>query len=861
MTNVHAAFLDLISDGDLSIVETITIPARNERRAAVPDVYLSGPMRQWLEKRSGSSKTLWSHQSLALEQIAEGENIAIATGTASGKSLIFQVAAFHELMTKGGKTIVLYPLKALLSDQANRWRQMADELSLPPNTIAEIHGHVQTDDRSEAVKSAKIILATPDAIHAWLMRQVSSPSVRDLLCAIRYLVLDEAHAYESVFGSNVAYLVRRLLTARRRACKDKNINKRLQIIAATATILDPSSHLEALTGWPFVTVGEADDGSPSHGRTLLHIEGPAPGGASESVLADICQRISKQTDSGSFIAFHDSRQGVERVANAIDDDQVLPYRSGYEARDREHIEKSLRVGKLKGVVSTSALELGIDIAGFSVGLNMGVPQSRKAFRQRLGRVGRAGPGIFGLIAPRHAFTSLGSTFEDYYAGSVEPSHLYLDNRFIQFAQARCLLEESENLGAETSQPPPGVIWPASFQEIFKLAKPGVRRSKEYDFVAQLGADSPHLNYPLRQVGEANYSIRRKSGPTEEIGSIALNQAIREAYPGATYYHFRNSLHILEWRSTSFDRSIRVDDAKKSPPTKPMLRKTVNIGIGIDDVVSGRIMSNGSSLVAEVFLQVNESVEGYRIGKNTYLYKDLRQKNPAMSRKQRDFRTTGIVIKIDEPWFSGSGEQARNRALVAETLTDLLKREKSVSPNDVDSASTHIAIYKNGTPSRAADTIVIYDSIYGGLRLTEPLYNELAGYIDRLVKAAELAGDHAAVSPEIATKLGTWVSGLEIGSPGPAEQLVPAEGEFLIYSPGSVVSVLQNNVLFERTLIAPMMVNFAGTEILVYSYDSGNGTSGMIPHEQVQATGQDWSYSFWNPLTKLMRDINPDEASF
>lgn len=861
MKSVHTVFQELISNGDLSIVEAVTIPARSEKRAAIPETYLNGPMQKWLETVSGPSKTLWSHQSLALEHIAKGENVVVATGTASGKSLIFQVAAFHELMTMGGKTIVLYPLKALLSDQASRWRKMADDLSLPLKTVAEIHGHIQTDERLEAVKSAKIILATPDAIHAWLMRQVSSPSIRDLLCAIRYLVLDEAHAYDSVFGSNTAYLVRRLLAARRRACKDKNVDRRLQVIAATATILDPSNHLEALTGWPFETVGEADDGSPSHGRTLLHIEGPAPGGASETVLADICQRLSNQATIGSFIAFHDSRQGVERVANTVDDDGVMPYRSGYEARDRETIEAGLRAGKLKGVVSTSALELGIDIAGFSVGLNMGIPQSRKAFRQRLGRVGRAGPGIFGLIAPRHAFTSLGATFEEYYAGSVEPSHLYLDNRFIQFAQARCLIEESENLGTETSQPPPGVAWPSSFSEVFKLAKPGVRRSKEYDFVAQLGADSPHLNYPLRQVGEANYSIRRKSGPTEEIGNIALNQAIREAYPGATYFHFRNSLHILEWRSTSFDRSIRVDDAKKSPPTKPMLRKMVNVGIGIDDVVAGRIMSNGSSLVAEVYLQVNESVEGFRIGKNTYLYKDLRQKNPAMSRKQRDFRTTGIVIKIDEPWFSGGGEPARTRALVADALTDLLMREKSVSPNDVDSASTNIAIYKHGTPSRASDMIVIYDSIYGGLRLTEPLYNELTTYVERLVKAAQLAGDHAAVSTEIAGKLASWVNGLEIGSPSPSEQLVPAEGEVLIYSPGSVVSVLQNNVLFERTLLAPTMVNFGGTDILVYSYNLGNGTSGMIPHEQVQATGQDWSYSFWNPITKQIRDISADEASF
>ncbi|MBY3513727.1 DEAD/DEAH box helicase [Rhizobium laguerreae] len=861
MTKAYDAFLELIDEGNLSVVEKVIIPARAEKRALVPMEFGSGPLSEWLKTRTGSDSTLWSHQSKALGHIVEGDNVVVATGTASGKSLIFQLAAFHELLTSGGKTIVLYPLKALLADQAHRWREMAKELALPFGTVAEIHGQVLADERMDAVKSAKVILATPDAIHAWLMRQVSSPSIRELLCAVRYLVLDEAHAYESVFGSNVAYLVRRFLAARRRACRDKKINGPMQIIAATATILDAASHLEALTGWPFTAIGESEDGSPSHGRTLVHIEGPPSSGASEAILADICERIATKMDGGSFIAFHDSRQGVERVANSINDDQVLPYRSGYEARDRELIEKGLRSGTLKGVISTSALELGIDIASFSVGLNAGIPQSRKAFRQRLGRVGRAGPGIFGVVAPRHAFTSLGATFEEYYAGSVEPSHLYLDNRFIQFAQARCLLDESENLGSEVKEPPPGVSWPPSFPEIFKLAKTGVRRPKEYDFVAQLGADSPHWNYPLRQVGEANYALRRKSGNSEEIGNIALNQAIREAYPGATYFHFRKPMHVLEWRSTSFDRSIRVDDAKKAPPTKPMLRKTVNIGFGIDDVVSGRIMSKGSSLVAEVFLQVNESVEGYRIGSNIFLYKDLRQTNPSMSRKQRDFRTTGVVVKIDEDWFSGSGNQARTRALVANALTDLLKRERSVSPNDVDAASTHIAIYRNGAPHRATDTIVIYDSIYGGLRLTEPLFNELPHYIEKLVKASELAGDHAAVPHDVSSRLAAWASELEQGSPGPADELVPSAGELLIYSPGSVVSVLQNGVLFERTLIAPQMLPFGGNDILVYSYEAGNGSPGMIPHDQVQTTGQDWSFSFWNSKTGALRDAAADEAAF
>ena len=224
--------------------------------------------------------------------------------------------------------------------------------------------------------------------------------------------------------------------------------------------------------------------------------------------------------------------------------------------------------------------------------------------------------------------------------------------------------------------------------------------------------------------------------------------------------------MLEWR-TSFDRSIRVEEAKKAPPTKPMLRKTVNVGLGPDEIVGGRIQSSASGLLAEVFLQVNEFVEGYRVGPNTFAYRDLRQSNPKMSRKQREFRTTGVVLKISEDWFAGSGTvQATNRALVATALADLLKRERSVSQNDIDHAATHIAIYQNGALSRATDTIVIYDSIYGGLRLTEPLYNAFPEYLMKLHNAAELAGDAAALPLALTKKLRALDVGLATGDAQP-----------------------------------------------------------------------------------------------
>lgn len=859
MTDVLSAFEAMIAAGDLNVVETLSTESRPERRALIPPTYADGPMREWLSNGVGAGGSLWNHQSLSLEILARGDNLVVGTGTASGKSLVFQLAVAQELLGGEGRALVLYPLKALLADQSVRWTRLVQDLGLPDNTVAQIHGQVLSDERMDAVRTARVILATPDAIHAWMMRQVALPVMRELLCSLRYLILDEAHIYESVFGSNVAYLLRRLLAARRRACRDKSVLRQLQIIGATATIADPAEHMLNLTGWPFSVVDDPDDGSPTHGRSLLHLEGPDFGGAAEEMIVDLCSRLVAGSSDGSFIAFHDSRQGVERVASRINDDTVLPYRSGYEVRDRTSIEKRLRRGQLRGVISTPALELGIDISEFLVGLNVGVPQSKKAFRQRLGRVGRASKGAFAVIAPRHAFTRYGSSFADYYAGSVEPSHLYLGNRFIQFAQARCLMDESEGLGADTKEPPPGVSWPDSFQAVFDLAKPGARKPREFDFISQLGSDAPHFNYPLRQVGEQSYTLRTKAG--EDVGTIALNQAIREAYPGGTYLHLRKPLHIIEWRS--FDRSIRVDSSNKAPPTKPILRKTVNVGFGPEEIVDGRIRSSGSGVLAEVMLQVNESVEGYRIGSKTYAYKDLRQLNPQMTRKQRDFRTTGVVLRITDDWFAGGGQpQSRVRQLVADALADILKRERSVSPNDVDNAHTHIAIYHNGTPRRATDTIIIYDSIYGGLRLTETLYDELEVYLAKLHRAAELAGDQAALPLDVTHKLRAWALELQQGTPTPDRILTAPAGEYIVYTPGSIVSVMQQGVLLERALIAPQMLPFGGAEMLVYSYDTGGRGLGMVPHDQVQPTGHDWSMSYWNPVTGTMTSVDvEDDGAF
>jgi DEAD/DEAH box helicase domain-containing protein len=853
----------LIRELNLDVIETIDLPPREERRLSVPSSIQQGPLGSRISELLPDGSA-WRHQALALEMLENRQNVLVGTGTASGKSLIFQLYAFHKLQTDPqARVLIFYPLKALASDQYSRWQSMAEKLGIDPAAVVRIDGEVPTVDRGELLERGRVVLMTPDVCQAWLMRNVGNSFIRRFFERLALLVLDEAHVYESVFGSNVAFLLRRMLVAKKRSTQSSSDGRRLQIIAATATIYDPADHLERLTGLKFSVVGEDENGAPGYARQIIHVNGAEYGAAGEAALVDLVRGIEKLENRNRFIAFMDSRQGVERIVRDVGRTGVLPYRSGYEAQDRKKIEAALRSGALDGVITTSALELGIDIADMTIGANLGVPQSRKAFRQRIGRVGRSCPGLFFVIAGPNAFKRFGQTFREYFDGSVEPSYLYLGNRFVQFAHARCLADEVEVLGGDQTTPPSGAAWPNGFETICKYARPGGGRPREFDFIAQLGSDSPHHNYPLRQIGEASFDINngRGAGPHSRLGSIATNQAIREAYPGATYLHMGEAYKVNEWSTRAFERAIKVSPAREPATTRPLLRKSVTLSLSPADIVDGRILQCGTGIVAEVHLQVNESVEGYSIGRNKFLYRELRAENPNMSRKQRDFRTTGILIRIEEPWFSGGHQQAALvREQVARGLLGLLSRERSIASQDVDATHTNIALLTETGPKRLTDAIVIYDSVYGGLRLSEDLFVDFSHYVDQMARAASLAGSDAIAPPDVANNLRKWSDTLtSTNEPQINVGQNPHDGWFQIYKPGSIVSILFNGNFVERELIAPKLVDImgTGTPTLFYEYKGPAGAC-FLPHDQVQATGHEWSWILWNPETKEFKDLEDED---
>ena len=448
---------NILQGNDFSVVESFELPGSPARYAKIPAFLYESQLGTHLTERY--SDGLWSHQSQALEALGRGDNVVISTGTASGKSLVFQAIALHKVINDpSSRMAVFYPLRALVADQLRGWKEMAHALDLDESIVGQIDGSVPVRERDDILQQARIVVMTPDVCHAWLMSRLAMPTVRNFVGALSTMVMDEAHTLEGVFGSNFAFLIRRMIAARNHLIGSDARNRPLQFVAATATIANPGEHMRQITGADFTVIDHSDDGAPRHERMVAHIA--CPMGAELQIAKDLQRRALYHGREGGFITFVDSRKGVETLTMATQDDvedlsdnpDVVPYRAGYAAEDRRRIEQQLRSGNRRGVVSTSALELGIDIPHLRVGFNVGIPATRKAYRQRLGRVGRNGPGAFVIIAPPNAFTRYGTSFREYHEMSVEPSYLYLDNRFMQFAHGRCLAEERDSLAAPSSSP-------------------------------------------------------------------------------------------------------------------------------------------------------------------------------------------------------------------------------------------------------------------------------------------------------------------------------------------------------------------------------------------------------------------------
>ncbi|MEV7009571.1 DEAD/DEAH box helicase [Streptosporangium sp. NPDC051022] len=395
------------------------VPARHDRVTHVEHV----PARQaaptrwpdWVDERLVSRWAnqgvpgLWPHQAEAAELLHRRQNVIIATGTASGKSLSYLVPAVSAALD-GGTVLYLTPTKALAADQL----RAVEELDVPELRAATFDGDTPFEERAWVRKHANYVLTNPDMLHRTLLPRHAQWSA--FWRRLEIVVVDECHGYRGVFGSHVAQILRRL----RRICARYGAAPAFLLSSATAS--EPGAFATRLTGLQMAEV--TTDTSPRGATTFALWEPPltelrGEGGAplrrpaaveSADLLADLVAADVRT------LAFVRSRRAAESVAlttrarlqdlvfggEAPADlpDRVAAYRAGYLAEDRRGLEKAFRSGELLGLATTNALELGVDVSGLDAVLIAGWPGTRASLWQQAGRAGRAGQDALAVLIAR-----------------------------------------------------------------------------------------------------------------------------------------------------------------------------------------------------------------------------------------------------------------------------------------------------------------------------------------------------------------------------------------------------------------------------------------------------------------------------
>ncbi|CZT00497.1 hypothetical protein WAI453_009301 [Rhynchosporium graminicola] len=342
---------------------------------------------------------LYAHQAEAINNLHEGHHVIVCTSTSSGKSLIYQLPVLHELeQDHQTRAMYIFPTKALAQDQRRSLKEMMRFMTGLEQTIVEtFDGDTPMADRNMIRDEGRIIFTNPDMLHITILPQ--EEKWRTFLQNLKYVVVDEIHVYNGLFGSHVALIMRRL----RRICAAVG-NRHIKFISCSATVANPMDHFKTIFGIQDVRMTDFD-GSPSGRKEFLCWNTPYkdpgdPASGRGDTMAEaaklFCQLILRGV---RVIAFCRVRKGCEALVGAVKHElsnldrsecmaRVMGYRGGYTPQDRRQIESEMFEGKLMGIVATTALELGVDIGSLDAVITVGFPYSISNLRQQSGRAGR-----------------------------------------------------------------------------------------------------------------------------------------------------------------------------------------------------------------------------------------------------------------------------------------------------------------------------------------------------------------------------------------------------------------------------------------------------------------------------------------
>jgi DEAD/DEAH box helicase domain-containing protein len=486
---------------------------------------------------------LYSHQAQALAAAWKGPTI-VTTGTASGKSLCFNLPTLDTLLRDPkARALYLYPTKALAQDQARAISSLGLHERIRP---AIYDGDTPRESRNEVRRKANLVLTNPDMLHLGILPHHDAWST--LFSNLAVVVVDEAHIYRGVFGSHVANVLRRL----RRIAAAYGTAPR--ILLTSATIANPLELAERLTGLEEVTLID-DDGSPSAGRRIAIWNPPVTDevlGTRRSALAEGAELLAGLVAAGArTICFVRSRKGVELLSRITRDELerlgagelgelVTPYRGGYTAAQRREIEARLVAGEVRAVVTTDALELGIDVGALDAAVVVTFPGTIASLRQMWGRAGRRRRGLACYVAGEDALDQFFARHtEDFLDRPVESAILDHESEEIHLAHLLCAAHEGP-----LSERDAEFFGPRTLAYLERLEGLGELRAKDGQFVLRRRERYPAGEVSLRSASRDSFEIV-EMGTGEALGTAEFARAFSALHPGAIYLHLGRSFHVRE----------------------------------------------------------------------------------------------------------------------------------------------------------------------------------------------------------------------------------------------------------------------------------------------------------------------------
>ena len=710
--------------GEHPLRHVAELPARSGRQQAWPDWAEPDVVRAFADR---GIRSPWSHQVRAAELAHAGRHVVVSTGTASGKSLAYQLPVLNALASDPrARVLYLSPTKALGHDQLRAAHAMTTAIPRLRDVAPTAYdGDSPAEVRRFARERSRWLFSNPDMIHLSILRNHARWAV--LLRGLRFVVVDECHFYRGVFGSNVAMVLRRLL----RLCA--RYSAAPTVIFASATTDSPGATASELIGLPVEEVTE--DGSPQGARTValwepalradLTGENGAPvrrsaGAEAARVMADLV------AEGAQTLTFVRSRRAAELTAlgaRARLDDiapdlsrTVASYRAGYLAEDRSALERALAEGRLRGLATTNALELGVDIAGLDAVVLAGFPGTVASFWQQAGRSGRRGQGALVVLIARDdpLDTYLVHNPAALLDKPVERVVIDPANPYILGPQLLCAATELPLDDAEVSD-----FGAAEVAE--GLVDDGLLRRRHGKYFPAPGLE-PHAAVDIR--GSAGGQIVIVEADTGRLlGSVGVGQAPASVHPGAVYLHQGDSYVVDSLDTEDGIAFVHAED----PGYATFARELTDIAV----TGTGERLTFGPVSLGLVPVRVTHQVVGYlrrRLSGEVIDFVELDMPEHTLATTAVMYTLTPDALGrngIDAPRIAGSLHAAEHAAI------GLLPLVASCDRGDIGGMSTAVGPDPLGLP-----TVFVYDGYPGGAGFAERGFRQARTWLGATAVAIE-----------------------------------------------------------------------------------------------------------------------------